>query len=128
MYIDDLLFDFVERAFAKKQIDLPVDIYQEGDNLVFEFAVAGYDSKNVSAELEQGVLTVTLTKSEPSEDRKYYVKRISRKDRTFKFAVPSQYDYEKAWATIEKGVLKIVFPKKESHKKRLLKLTPELEE
>lgn len=122
MYFEDAMFDLFDRVFSKGQVDLPVDVYQEDSNLVFEFAVAGYDGKNISAEAVEGVLIVSFLKQEEPANRKYLAKKISRKERTFKFAVPVTYDIGKAKAELNKGILKITIPAKETRAKNILKI------
>jgi len=96
-----------------------MDIYEDNGNVVAEIELPGVDPKNIEVEVKENVLRVEAKKEEKKEEKRkgYYKKELSRG--YYKRAVPLPIEVigEKAEATLEGGVLKVVIPKRKLVKK-----------
>ncbi|MGM0381738.1 MAG: Hsp20/alpha crystallin family protein [bacterium] len=91
-----------------------VDIYEEGDSLVFECEAPGVNKEDIDVSVENNRLTITGERREEKtvqeEDRNYY--RTEQRFGTFQraFALPDTVDTEQISATYDNGVLKVTVP------------------
>jgi HSP20 family protein len=91
-----------------------VDVYEEGDNLVFELDAPGLNKDDLDVSIEDNRLTVTGERREEKnvedEDRNYF--RSERVYGKFKrsFALPDSIDHEAISANYDNGVLKVTAP------------------
>lgn len=95
-----------------------MDIYEEGNNVIAKVELPGVDPKNIDVEVKNNVLRVEA-KTEKKEEKKekgYYRKEISASYFKRMTPLPVEVIGEKADATFEKGILKVVIPKKEVKK------------
>jgi HSP20 family molecular chaperone IbpA len=110
-------------AFTKPYREYPyTDIYQDGDLLVIEVALAGWKKDDIDVELEGNVLTVS-GKSETKKDEKktYSLKGIKRSSFSTTFNLKTEWLGGTPDTTFEDGILKVVFKKDETKKIKLLK-------
>lgn len=104
--------------------DSIADVYEEGDNIVVEMPVAGVDAEKLDIFVEDGRLVVRGSveeKKEVKEDR-YWRKEIRRGAFERSVALPVEVTLDKAEATYEKGILKVVLPKSERVKPKKVKI------
>lgn len=96
-----------------------MDIYETNGEIVAEVELPGVDPKNIEVEVKDNILKVEAKVKTKKEEkgRGYYRKEISA--RYFKRAVPLPVEVisEKAEASYEGGILKVVIPKKKPAKK-----------
>lgn len=115
-YIDDFFDDFVpsvDRAIKGGQ--MKCDIYEKDGKYNIEMDIPGYEKEDVSIEVDNGVLTVSASKSKEDEDEgKNYIRR-ERYSGTFSrsFTLGSDIDTDNIDAEFVKGMLKITVPKVE---------------
>ena len=90
-----------------------VDMYEDKDNIIVETQLAGIDPEKVDISVEDNVLCLKGESEKKSEvdDKNYYRKEIRRGAFYRSIALPTKVDSEKAIATNEGGMLKIVIPK-----------------
>ena len=101
---------------------VPIDIRQEGDSITVDASIPGVDPAQITATVEDGVLTIkgeTATETEKKDER-YYLRerRVGAFHRSVR--LPDSVDTEQAESTYENGVLSITFPKQESMKAKSL--------
>jgi HSP20 family protein len=96
-----------------------VDVYEKDNNVIVESPLAGVDSKDVDISVEDSVLTIKgeSKKEKEVDEENFYRKEIRRGSFYRKVALPAPVVSEKAKATSENGVLKIILPKKPGEKK-----------
>jgi len=96
-----------------------MDIYEDNGNVVAEVELPGVDPKNIEVEVKDNVLKVEAKMEEKKEEKKkgYYRKELSKG--YYKRAVPLPVEVigEKAEASFEGGMLKVVVPKAKPVKK-----------
>lgn len=91
-----------------------IDVYEEGDNLVFECETPGLDKDDINVSLENNQLTIQGERREEreveEEDRNYY--RTERFYGTFKrsFALPRRIDESEISAEFSDGILTVTVP------------------
>lgn len=104
---------------------VPLDVRQEGDTITVDASLPGVDPEQISATVEDGVLTIngqTATETEEKDER-YYLRerRVGAFHRSVR--LPDTVDTEHAESTYENGVLSITFPKQESMKAKSLPIS-----
>lgn len=110
---------------APEERAVPIDVRQDGDSITVDASMPGIDAENISATVDDGVLTIkgeTYTETEQKDER-YYLRE--RRAGAFHRSVrlPETVDTNKAESTYQNGVLSISFPKQESKKARSLPIT-----
>jgi HSP20 family molecular chaperone IbpA len=97
----------------------PMNMFMTQDrHLMFEFALAGFDEKNISLTFQGDYMIFSATIDVPpetSENVKFFKRRLKLKDvEKQKYFVPAdKYFQEKVKAVFKNGILKITVPPKE---------------
>lgn len=96
------------------------NVYEDENGYCAQFALPGWDGKDVEIRVEDGVLTV---KGEWKGDRTdsgrtYYSREIGWGSFTRSLALPSHVDQDKASASFSQGLLTVQLPKREEAKPR----------
>jgi HSP20 family protein len=98
----------------------PVDVRQEGENLVMEAELPGLSQNDIDITVENGILTISGEVKEVTEEKKtnYHLKerRWGRFSRSFR--LPETADGEKVSAELKDGVLTLRVPTREEAKPR----------
>ena len=104
--------------------NVPVDVTQEGDDIVVRASVPGLKPEDISVTLDDGLLTIegeVASESEVNEsDYLLRERRVGRFRRALR--LPDTADADKAQPSYENGVLKIAVPKQEARKARRLEV------
>jgi HSP20 family protein len=103
---------------------IPVDVYQEGENVVVQASLPGVDPEKIDVTVEDGVLTIKAESTEEKEERGDSFLLRERRTGSFYRALrlPETVDEGKAKSEYKNGVLKVKFPKHESKKARRLEV------
>ena len=90
-----------------------IDVYQDKDNVVVEAPLAGVDPEKVDISIENDVLTISGKTEDKKEVKRedYYRKEVREGSFSRSVILPMSVKADKAEASSEKGVLKIVIPK-----------------
>jgi HSP20 family protein len=90
-----------------------MDIYETDDKVVAEVELPGVDPKNVEVEVKDSVLRIKAKTEEKKEEKGkgYYRKEISAGYYKRAVPLPAEVVEEKAEASYEEGILKVVIPK-----------------
>ncbi len=96
-----------------------VDVYETDGDVVAEFELPGVDPKNIDVEVKDDMIKVEAKAEEKKEEKKkgYYRKELSRGYYKRIIPLPVNVQENKAEASYDKGVLKVVIPKVEPTKK-----------
>ena len=103
-----------------------VDVYEEGDNIIFECEAAGVNKDDIDVSIENNRLTISGTRHEEKtiekEDRDYY--RSERVYGAFQrtFTLPEGVDAEQVNANFNNGVLMVTLPKAPEAKKKSIEI------
>ena len=92
-----------------RDLPIPVDVYQQDNEIVIEGALPGAEIKDLELSCEAGLLT--LRGSVPPVDRDFAVQEIPRGTFSRTLALPSECDIEGATASFENGILRVVLPR-----------------
>ena len=100
----------------------PMNAFMSADrSLTFEFALAGFDEKDISLsfQVDYMVFSALLPRADeetsPSESIRYFKRRLKMKDiEKQKYFVPlDKYAQEKVKAVYKNGILRVIVPPKE---------------
>lgn len=93
---------------------LTVDIYEKGDTIIIQSAVAGTDPENLDITLTHDMITIkgTRTQSEEVKDDNYFYRELYWGSFSRSIILPEEVDEDKAEASIKNGILIIKLPKK----------------
>ena len=102
----------------------PVDIMEQGDEIIIKMEVAEVEQKEIDIKVEGNALTIKgERKLEEGTKREDYV-RLERPYGSFSrsFSLPTTVDYEKVKASHKDGILRVVLPKKEETQPKHIKV------
>lgn len=89
---------------------LPVDVYQEGNEIVIEGALPGAVPASLELTCEDGLLTVRGEVESVARD--FAVQEIPRGAFSRTLALPGECDVQLARASFENGIVRIVVPRR----------------
>ena len=93
----------------ERDLPIPVDVYQEGNDIVIEGALPGAELKDLELTCEAGLLTIRG--SVPPVDRDFAVQEIARGTFSRTLALPAECEIEGAKASFENGIIRVVVPR-----------------
>src|ERR671914_305799 len=104
---------------------VPLDVVQEGENIVVKASVPGVSPEDIDVSIENDVLIIKgQTKEEREHQEGNYLMRERRSGSFYRaLRLPDTLDSEKAQPHYEHGILSITFPKMESKRARRLQIT-----
>jgi HSP20 family protein len=113
-----------DESLTTSQFAPPVDVYEDEHNVVLKVEVPGIDEKDIDVRVENNVLTVHGDRKVEKEEKEENFRRIERQYGSFTrtFTLPSTVDAERIQADYDKGILKIVLPKKAEAKPKSIKV------
>ena len=102
----------------------PVDIYENGDNLVLKAELPGINPDDVEIRVEDNTLYVKGERKFEKEVKEQNYHRVERSYGTFarSFSLPNSVDADKVAANFKDGVLTLTMPKKEEAKPKTIKI------
>ncbi len=108
------------------QDSAPLNVYEEGDNLVVEAQMPGVRPEDVEITAEGGMLTIRgHTKAEQErKDRNYLIREHREGIFVRSLRLPETVDADRAQASFDNGVLRLTFPKSAQAKPRRIAITP----
>src|SRR5271167_3047977 len=113
-----------EEALTTTGFAPPVDIYEDEHTITLKLEVPGIDEKDIDVRIENNTLTVHGERKIEKEEKEENFRRVERHYGAFTrtFTLPTTVDSEKVAANYDKGVLKIVLPKKAEAKPKQIKV------
>jgi HSP20 family protein len=107
-------FPALARAEESGAVVPSIDVRETETELAIEAELPGLDEKDVSVTLNNGVLTLKGEKKSEREEKKDDYHLMERSYGSFQrsFQVADTIDADKVKATFEKGVLKVMLPKR----------------
>lgn len=99
------------------------DVVDDGDHYTVKADLPGFDKKDISVSLSDGVLTVSAKHTDSQDKKDEKTGKYLRRERTSSayersFAVGDEVKPEEIHASYENGVLCLTIPKKETEKKQ----------
>ena len=109
------LFDSYGPGEAARAWRIPLDVRNDGDNLVVAASLPGLKADEIEVEVDDGVLSISAeTKTENEEKTDGYLRRERRSGRFHRaIRLPETVDGEQAESRYEDGVLTITLPRVE---------------
>ncbi len=101
-----------------------VDVSETNEAIVVKAEVPGIEPKDIDISLSGDLLTIKGEKKQRTEEKKENFHRIETRYGAFSrtIRVPVSIDADKIEASYDKGILKIVLPKKEEAKPRQIEV------
>jgi len=97
--------------------EIPVDLFDDGDNYVARFELPGVKKNDVKLELDNAVLTISGERKFKSGEQES-VRAFSRS-----ISVGEDVQSEKVKAKLSEGILTVTMPKSEAHKPRTIAIS-----
>jgi HSP20 family protein len=126
------LFDESARGLGRSQEEdwtmgawaPPVDIYEQGNDVVLKAELPGVDPKDVDIRIENNVLTLKGERKLEDEIKQESYHRVERSYGSFTraFTLPSTVDTGNVKADYKDGVLRITLPKREEAKPKQIRV------
>jgi HSP20 family protein len=112
--------NFFGRAPALARAELPdivapdIDVRENDKEIIFEVELPGIDEKDVQLAVRDGVLTFKGQKKSERDEKKDTYHLVERSYGSFErsFRLPDNTDQDKITADFNKGVLRVVVPKR----------------
>lgn len=115
--------DWRNNNYSSTQTTLPkVNIKEQKDAYLIEMAAPGMKKEDFNIALDSEVLTISSSKKEDSDTKRYTLKEFSYQSFKRSFALPESIDGENIAASYENGVLRVRIPKKELQPKGAKKI------
>jgi HSP20 family protein len=113
-----------EEALTTTTLAPPVDIYEDGHNIILKIEVPGIDEKDIDVRIQDNTLTVHGERKIEKEEKEENFRRVERQYGSFirSFTLPSSVDPGQVSARCDKGVLKINLAKKAEAKPTQIKV------
>ena len=101
---------------------IPLDVTQNGDDVVVQASVPGVDKKDIEVTIEENILSIRTQVNESEEKQTDSYLLRERRTGTFYRAVrlPDTVDANRAESSYKDGILTVRLPKDESKKARKL--------
>lgn len=106
---------------ADEEGQLTVDIYDDGQNIVIQSAVAGVKPEDIDISLQEQTLTIRSSRKRQHEvrDENFYYKELFWGAFSRSIILPEEVDFQKAEAAMKHGLLTIKLPKKDKGEKKI---------
>jgi HSP20 family protein len=115
-----------EPAIAEEESEgqLTVDVYQDGDDIVVQSAVAGVNPDELEINITNESVTIRgkREKTEKVEEKDYFYQECFWGKFSRSIILPQEVDPEKSTANLKNGVLTIRMPKLDRKKAKKLKV------
>ena len=118
----------MERAFegfsAGSAFNPACDLYEQGNALVAEVALAGIDPDKVTISIEDNMLSLegSLERQTEVDEKNYYRREVKSGGFHRLVSLPTAVNAAETKAAYAKGILKIIMPKKEQLKPQTIKI------
>lgn len=101
-----------------------VDMFETDDKVVIKAELPGLEKKDISLDLQNGVLTLKGERKSENEvkEENYYRREMSYGKFVRSFSLPVDVDAEKIKAEFKNGLLTVEVPKPEGHKPKQIKV------
>ena len=105
-------------------LDLAVDVYEDGANLVAEMNLPGLEADKIDVEVENNYLRIAGRREEVQEkkEKNHYAKEIRRGSFERVVALPDEVEQGNVSAQYENGVLKVTMPKRQKPEEKKVKV------
>lgn len=123
--VDRLFDEMLNRGSMSIATSGPAaDLYETDDYFVLEMNLPGYDLSDIEVNLEQGVLQISGSREDVSEEEKgtYHVRERGWGRFTRSFTVPHTIDPKGVSAEFANGVLNVTLPKAAEAKARRIEV------
>ncbi len=121
----DKNFGELSQAFGQAKGFVPaIDVYQDKDSVTVETPLPGIDPEKVDISIENDVLTIKGESEQKKEvdEKEYYRKEVRAGSFFRSVALPTHVIGDKAEASYDNGILKIVIPKAPESKPKTIKV------
>ncbi len=125
LWMDDFLEDFIPSHFQHSSYIVPrIDVMDKGDRYELHAELPGLDKKEIEVEIHENTVLVKGEKkiSQEQNEEKYCHREMAYGKMMREITVPEKIDQEKAKASYENGILKLILPKTDTVKSRKIEL------
>lgn len=100
--------------FTAGEGQLSCDVYQDENNIIVKSAMAGVDPKDLNISISNDLLTIRGYREEDKEikENNYFAREVYWGAFSRSIVLPQEIDQNRVRATLKKGILTIILPKK----------------
>ena len=100
--------------FTSDEGQLSCDVYADEDNIIVKSAMAGVDPKDLSISISNDLLTIRGYREDELEIKQsnYFAREVYWGAFSRSIVLPQEIDQNHVKATLKKGILTIILPKK----------------
>lgn len=125
--MDRMAQDALGGSSRARVATLPVDIYDQGEELIVQAFVPGIHSDSLDITIDDGVLTIAgafpqLYDNEEASNWSWYTRELRSGTFQRSFNLPFKIDVENVTAKVEDGVLWLTMPKAPESKPRRIQV------
>lgn len=108
---------------------MPIDVYATDDDVVIVAAVPGMRPEDLDLSIQRNTVTLSgsvrnVAESEDTKGATWYVHELASGTWRRSLTLPVPVDADKAEATFEHGILRVVLPKSEESRPRKISIHP----
>jgi HSP20 family protein len=108
-----------EEKWPQVEGELAIDLYQTGDDLIIQSAVAGVKPENLNIEIEGDMILIRGVRERPVEEEgEYFSQECYWGPFSRKVLLPVEVNIDKADAEMKEGILTIRIPKIKKEKRK----------
>ncbi len=116
----------LEKADEDFEGQLMIDVYQKGEELVVESAVAGIDPESIDINVTRDSITIkgSRERQEEVQNDEYFYQECYWGKFSRSVILPYEIDPERAQASFKNGILTVRLPKASTERTKKLRVTP----
>ena len=120
--IDELLDEALHGLGRESAWSPASNVWEDEKGFHVQLALPGWETKDVSIQVEKQAMTVTGARRSENTQRKVYQWEIPNGQFAMRYRLPDFVQQEQASAALKDGILTISFPKREEAKPRRIEI------
>ena len=114
----------MQQEIANEDAELTVDVFQTPDSIVIKTMTAGVDPEHLEVDIARDMVTIRGTRLEEHQDESadHFIQELYWGSFSRTITLPEEIEVEEAKAEEKHGLLTIILPKIDKHKKTKLRI------
>jgi len=118
-YADGIINSVIQECDTKKMVSMPkyppsnCKLSNDGNNLILEFAMAGYKKQDISVSVTNNLLKISAALNSDETKDTFLHQGISQKAVDISMAIDEEFDGSEGSVEFNDGILRLSFPRSE---------------